>query len=136
MTVLADTGALYALIDRDDAWHERVVRWWAARPRDVLVPVTVIPEVTYLLARRIGPRAEEAFVRALYDELPVEPLEPEDAARAADLMQTYRDAALGFVDGSIVAMAERLEVTDVLTTDRRHFALARARHVAALRLVP
>ncbi len=101
------------------------------------LPVTVLPEITYLLERRIGAQAEEAFVRAVVDgEFDIESLETDDLARAADLVGVYRDAPLGFVDASVVAMAERLEVTTVLTTDRRHFALVRPSHVAALRLVP
>jgi len=137
LSVLADTGALFALAEPADVWHERVVGWWTARPRDVLVPVTVIPEVTYLLATRIGPRAEQAFVRSLVDgELEVEPLVPSDLRRAADLLIAYADLLLGFVDASIIAMAERLEIVTLLTTDRKHFGVVRPRHVEALTLDP
>jgi len=36
----------------------------------------------------------------------------------------------------IVAIAERLGLSTIATTDRRHFASVRPRHVAAFRLVP
>jgi uncharacterized protein len=102
-----------------------------------LVAVTVIPEVTYLLTKRIGPRAEQAFVRSLVDgELEVEPLVPGDLRRAADLLIAYADLPLGFVDASIIAMAERLEIVMLLTTDRKHFGVVRPRHVEALKLAP
>lgn len=118
-------------------WHARVVDWWSAAPRDVAVPVTVVPEVTYLLGRRLGAEAEEAFVRALArGELRVEELADADWSRVADLMVAYADLPLGFVDASIVAMAERLEVTEVLTTDRKHFGVVRPRHVERLTLLP
>ena len=65
ITVIADTGALYALMDRSDAWHARVVAWWERNRWPVIVPVTVLPEVTYLLQTRIGADAELAFVRAV-----------------------------------------------------------------------
>jgi predicted nucleic acid-binding protein len=137
VTVLADTGALYALVDRDDAWHDRVVKWWERAREDVLVPVVVLPEIAYLLQRRIGPRAEREFVDAVVSgEFTVEPVDPEDIARAAELMAVYSDTPIGFVDASVLAVAERLDVVAVLTTDRRHFSLMRPRHVAALRLVP
>ncbi|MDH4044229.1 MAG: PIN domain-containing protein [Gemmatimonadota bacterium] len=134
---MADTGALYALAESADVWHARVVDWWSAAPRDVAVPVTVVPEVTYLLGRRLGAEAEEAFVRALArGELRVEELADADWSRVADLMVAYADLPLGFVDASIVAMAERLEVTEVLTTDRKHFGVVRPRHVERLTLLP
>lgn len=137
MTIVADTGALYALIDASDAWHQRVTTWWGAAPRDVTVPVTVLPELTYLLATRIGATAEIAFVRAVADEeFTVEPLEPDDMDRAAALMEQYGDFPLGFVDATIVAMAERLGARDVLTTDRRHFGTVRPRHARHLILLP
>lgn len=137
MTVVTDTGALWALIDASDAWHQRVTTWWGGTPRDVVVPVTVLPELTWLLATRIGAEAEAAFVRALADEeFTIEPLEPEDVDRAAALLEQYRDLRLGFVDATIVAVAERLGTRDVLTTDRRHFGTLRPRHARHLTLLP
>jgi predicted nucleic acid-binding protein len=101
------------------------------------VPITVVPEVTYLLGRRLGAGAEEAFVRALaHGELRVEPLENADFSRAADLMLAYADLPLSFVDASVVAIAERLGIATILTTDRRHFGVVRPRHAESLTLVP
>ncbi len=137
MTVVADTGPLYALIDSADAWHDRVVDWWRANRQPVVIPVCVLSEVCYLLHTRISPDAEAAFVRALADgEFTTEPLEPEDVTRASELLEKYSDLALGFVDATVIATAERLDVTEVLTTDRRHFAAVRPRHIRSLRLSP
>lgn len=69
-------------------------------------------------------------------ELRVESLAEGDWTRTADLMVAYADLPLGFVDASIVALAERLGVTAVLTTDRRHFGVVRPRHAERLVLVP
>lgn len=46
------------------------------------------------------------------------------------------DLPLGFVDASVVAVAERLGERQVATLDRRHFSVVRPRHVKAFRLVP
>ena len=100
-------------------------------------PVTILAEVTYLLQTRIGPVAEEAFVRAIADgEFAIEPLDDDDLPRIADIMHAYRDLPLGFVDASVVAIAERLEAREILTTDRKHFGVVRPRHVRALSLLP
>ena len=137
LTVVADTGPIYALIDASDAWHARVNDWWGSVTSDVVLPVTILAEVTYLLQTRIGPAAEEAFVRAVADaEFTIEPLEDEDLPRIADIMHAYRDLRLGFVDASVVAIAERLEAREILTTDRKHFGIVRPRHVRALTLLP
>jgi predicted nucleic acid-binding protein len=137
LSVLADSGALYALLDRDDAWHERVRTWWTRAADDVLVPAAILPEITYFLHRRLGPRAEVAFTRAVAaGEFTLEPLDPVDVTRAAELMAAHADLPLGFVDAAVAAAAERIGVTRLLTTDRRNFARLHPRHVAAFRLLP
>lgn len=137
LSALADAGALYALLDRSDSWHERVRRWWEQPLGEIVLPATILPQITSLLGRGVGSHAEEAFVRALAaGEFAVEPLEMDDLARAAELMGTYAGLPLGFVDASIVALAERLEVTSLLTTERRRFSVVRPKHVERLKLVP
>lgn len=135
--IFADTGVVYALVDSDDEWHTRVVAWWSTAGGEILLPVTVLAEVAHLLHTRISPRAEMAFIEAVANgEFSVEPLEDEDVARAAVLMQDYADLKLGFVDASIVAMCERLGVRSVATTDRRHFTAIQPRHARKLSLLP
>lgn len=137
MTVIADTGPLYALIDKSDAWHKRVIEWWRKNREPVVVPVCVLPEVCYLLQTRISQQAEAAFVRAISDgEFIIEPLEFEDVTRAEALLRKYSDLDLGFVDASVIATAERLDAAEMLTTDRRHFSAVRPQHIGVFRLSP
>lgn len=135
MAILVDTGVLYALADADDGWHERARNWLNGLSDLLLAPVTVLPEVTYLLHTRLGPAVERRFVRSLVaGELEIEPLRPGDIARAFELMERYAD--LGFVDLSMVAMAERLKVKTLATTDRRHLSRVTPRHLPSFTLVP
>jgi uncharacterized protein len=137
VTVVADTGPLYALVDRSDAWHKRVVDWWRKSREPITIPVCVLPEVCYLLNRRISSQAEAAFLRSLANgELVVEQLETEDIVRAEVLLKKYADLELGFVDATVIATAERLDAEVILTTDRRHFSAIRPAHVGSFRLSP
>lgn len=138
MTVLADTGAVYALLDQDDHWHQRVIQYWEHHASSIRLPEPILAEICYLVGSRLGPEAEQAFVQAIVDgEFALEPFQAEDdLVRAVDLMQTYRSAKIGFVDAAIVAAAERLDVKELLTTDRRHFGLIRPAHRSTLTLVP
>jgi predicted nucleic acid-binding protein len=135
MSILVDTGLLYALSDAGDAWHGRARKWLEGNLEPLIVPVTVVPEVTYLLRERLGERAERSFVSALAaGELGVEGMRQLDLRRTADLLDTYPQ--IGFVDASLAAIAERLGIATLATTDRRHFAAIRPRHTAAFTLVP
>ena len=59
-----------------------------------------------------------------------------DYARMAELADTYGDLPLGTTDASVIAVAERLKLTDVATLDRRHFTVVRPSHVNSLTLLP
>jgi predicted nucleic acid-binding protein len=54
----------------------------------------------------------------------------------AELVTTYGDLPLGTTDASVVAIAERLKLTEVATLDHRHFTVVRPTHVKALTLRP
>jgi uncharacterized protein len=59
-----------------------------------------------------------------------------DYARMADLVVAYDSLPLGTTDASVLALAERLKLTEVATLDRRHFTVVRPDHVNALTLLP
>lgn len=65
MTIVVDTGVLFALADTDDEHHHPCVAWLAATREDLLVPPLVITEAAYLIGSRGGPEAEALFLDAL-----------------------------------------------------------------------
>lgn len=135
--VLVDTGVLYAMADEDDAWHAKVRAWLGVRRDDLIVPVTVVPEASYLMNAHIGSHAEREFIESLRTrEFLLEPLGLKDLARIVELLDDYEDANIGFVDASVVAICERLKIKRLLTTDRRHFTIIRPRHCRAFELLP
>jgi uncharacterized protein len=82
-------------------------------------------------------KAEAAFLRELVgSSLDLQPLEPDDLSRMAELIETYADLRLGTVDASVIATAERLGATTIATLDRRHFTVVRPRHTDVFDLVP
>jgi len=135
MAILVDTGILYALADADDRWHQAANAWLEDVSELLIVSVTALPEVAYLLHTRLGAAAELAFVQSLAGgELEVEDLRRADLVRSAEVMRRYPE--IGLVDASIVAMAERLKIETIATTDRRHFESIRPKHTKAFTLVP
>ena len=100
------------------------------------MPGTVVAEVGYLLARNAGARVESLFLQALADGdfEPVDLRSP-DYRRAAELVQIYADLPLGTTDATVIALAERLDVDEVATLDRRHFTVGAALPHALIDLV-
>ena len=76
------------------------------------------------------------FLRSMAngDLVPVE-LAPTDYARMAELSR-YADLPLGTTDAAVITIAERLDIAEVATLDRRHFTVVRPRHATAFTLLP
>jgi len=137
MALLVDTGPVYSYIDRGDRHHAGCRRLLETHPGPLLVPMLVITEVTYLLRKRLGAEPEIRFLGDLAQgTLIVERVVAGDWLRIAELVSKYRDLQLGTVDASIVAAAERLDITTIATLDRRAFGVVRPAHVSAFDLLP
>jgi predicted nucleic acid-binding protein len=54
----------------------------------------------------------------------------------AELAEIYADFPLGTTDAAVVAVAERLGITEIATLDRRHFLAVRPRHTKGFDLLP
>jgi predicted nucleic acid-binding protein len=135
--LIVDAGPLYAAAASRDQNHARSVGLLTTAARPLLVPALVVAEVCYLLADRIGPHAELAFVRSIAaGELIVEPVLDVDWDRIAELTERYLDLPLGVVDASVVVLAERHGATTIATLDHRHFSVVRPTHAPAFTLVP
>jgi predicted nucleic acid-binding protein len=132
-----DAGPLYAYVDADDKHHEECLELLATHPGPLLVPMLVITEVAYLLASRLGPVPEVRFLGDLANgNLVAEPVVPRDWLRIAELTSVYRDLPLGTADASVITAAERLDVRQIATLDRRHFSVVRPLHVEGFELLP
>jgi len=136
-TVLVDTGILYALADIDDAWHEPVQAFLQTITDVLVVPITVLPEICYLLNTHLGQESERKLIASITQgELRIEGLTTEDFRRSLQLLESYSNLNIGFVDASLVAISERLKINRILTTDRKHFSIIRPRHCHAFELLP
>ena len=137
MALICDTGPLLAALDADDPDHARCARLLTEAAEDLVVTALVLAELDYWCARRLSTDAWLVFLDdVLSGAYQVEPPTVSDLARCRQLQATYGDLALGIVDASIVALAERLNEPKVATLDQRHFRAVRPVHVTTLELVP
>jgi uncharacterized protein len=135
MSVLLDTGIVYAYYDRSDAWHVRARTLMQGEQRGLIVPAPIIAEVDHLLAHRLGHKSRLTFYQGLTGGYYLVADLPHDAyPRVAELNRQFEDLELGFVDAAVVALAETLGLTRIATTDRRHFEPLAA--ALSLQLIP
>jgi hypothetical protein len=136
MTVLIDTGPIVATVNEGDSHHRDVMTCIERITESIVVPITVLPEVDSFLMRRLGLQVAIRGLELATQDFQLESVLASDLPRIFELMRQYVDNPIGFVDASIVAVAERLGVRRILTLDRRHFGQIRPRHCDALTLLP
>ena len=60
--LVADTSALYALINRRDQHNKAVVDLFLAETSSIIVPVAVLSELAWMVETRVGHDAMAAFL--------------------------------------------------------------------------
>jgi predicted nucleic acid-binding protein len=139
--LIADTGGLLRALARrvngNPSWpdYEKALR----DASTVFVPSLVLPEIDYFL--RTERSAMRRFIAELFDpgtRYQFEQVHAADIARAMQLDAKFHERRLGLVDCGVAALAERLGVFRILTTDRGDFSVLRiGLHCQrALELVP
>jgi predicted nucleic acid-binding protein len=135
--ILVDTSGLLSALDAAEPMHAASAGALRAAGDPRLLSPFVLAEVDYLLARRVSTKVERAFIdevaRGAYQ---LEPFTSDDIAQAHAVLERYSDLDLGLADASIVVLADRHDVTDVLTLDERHFRTVRDRRGRVFRLLP
>lgn len=137
-TYLLDSGFLYGLVDKNDVHHAAVLETMSKIRGSIIFPIPAVTEVSYFVSRNLGIRALADFLNDLAEtgDFSLQPPELIDYSRTAEILRKYNDANIDFVDACIVAMAERLNITKILTIDRRHFSIFRPLHCESFEILP
>lgn len=132
---LADTGAMLALLDRDDQWHDACRR----AVNDLRLPLATSAAVLAELFHLVGDRPSErraawALVRS--GAFTVLPIEDSDLPRLDALMERYGDRPMDLADATLVRLAERERLSTVFTIDHADFETYRIGGRRTFRVVP
>ncbi len=135
--IILDTSGLLSAIDSSQRHHAAALQaLQAASPPWVLSPF-VLAELDYLLATRVTQAAERAFLaevgRGVYR---LETFEADDIAAAERVIGKHADLDMGLADASLVVLAARYGIRDLLTLDERNFRAIRGPGGRSFRLLP
>jgi predicted nucleic acid-binding protein len=121
--VLADSGPLAALFNSRDAHHAAAVEFIRGHGAALRCLTTwgVISEVMYFLD--FSAAAQGDFLEWLHaghqcDLMRIASLSPEELPALAKRMRKYADRPMDLADGSLVWLANKTGVTDIITIDR------------------
>lgn len=135
--IIVDTSGLLSAIDGSQKYHRECAAVLSNSSPPFLLSPFVLAELDYLLIRHVGPPAQslllEEVARGTYQ---LEPFAPTDIARAKQITDRYKDLEIGLADASIVVLAERHDVAEVLTLALRHFRTIRFDKRKRFRIFP
>jgi predicted nucleic acid-binding protein len=134
--VLIDSGPLAALFNPNDQYHEICKE--AAQQLPVGKSFTCWPVVTEAshFLRRFPDKRNSLLDAIQAGEFQLLPLDSGDIPALQNIPSTYRDQAVDLADASLLHLANREEIENVFTVDRRHFGVFRQQNGKSLRMMP
>lgn len=112
--------------EAEDLHHVTMLGLFEQAPDEWILPWSILSEVDYLLATRVGTKAQQAFMTDLAaGAFSLEWGDPADLVRANQLCLQYADLGIGLVDGTVIGVAERLGAAAIATLHLRHFGAIR-----------
>lgn len=120
--IVADTGPIVALFRVRDRDHVRVRRFLQDNACTLVTTWPVIAEAWHLLAAGAQLKLMQ-WVAA--GGIAVLEMRPEDGAAMLALLEKNRDRPMDLADASLVVLAGRLRVAEILTIDRADFDVYR-----------
>ena len=119
--IIVDTSGVLAALDGGERRHKASLAAMRGRSPRLMSPL-ILAELDYLLATRAGPRAQMALLKDVAEGVyRLAPFTVEDLDEARGILEQYRHLELGLADASVVVLARRHGVHDLLTLDERHF---------------
>ncbi|MGH9355109.1 MAG: type II toxin-antitoxin system VapC family toxin [Terriglobia bacterium] len=134
-SALIDTGAILALLDRSDGWHESCACAFHQLRLPLLTSEAVLTELFHLVGDvRTDVEAAWRFVRS--GALALGAIETVELAQVHALMSRYWDRPMDFADATLVYLAKRESLSVILTVDHADFATYRIEGKRRFRVLP
>ena len=132
---LIDTGAILALLDRGDRWHERCLRAFCDLPLPLGTSAAVLGELFHLLDPHAG-ELDAAWSFLHSGAVTVLGIDDSDLFDLENLMKKYHDRPMDFADATLVHLARRESLVTVFTVDHADFETYRISGRRRFRIVP
>ena len=138
LPVLADSGPFVALYNNKDKHHQRALEFFRSHGDALRLHTTweVISEVMYFLdfnAQVQGDFLDWLHLGHQQGLVTITALEADELPGLATMMRKYADRPMDLADASLVWLANKINVTDIITVDRADFAVYRTAKRRAFR---
>jgi predicted nucleic acid-binding protein len=133
---LVDSGAIVALINRDDRFHPQASAWFRGFRGRMLTTEAVVTETAYVLAA--SPEHQKAalfWVQRAREAGLLEVVAMDDHAALGRIVAKYADLPCDYADASLIWLAEKTGVVQIATIDQGDFSVYRVRGRRSFRIL-
>jgi hypothetical protein len=123
------------MLNRQDRWYERCTQTFIQLHKPLLTSEAVLTEAFYMLGDSAH-RVEAAWTFVRSGAITVGTISDKDLPALAQLMQQYQDRPMDFADATLVRLAEREQLTSILTIDFSDFETYRIDGRKRFRILP
>ena len=122
MIAIIDTGPWVALIDRSESRHAQCVQWIKDFSGRLYSTEAVLTEVLYILNFSITAQCA-ALDFVLESVVEIVPSSTDSLKKTKNLMKKYADLPMDFADATIVCLAAETGLQNIVTFDKKDFAI-------------
>lgn len=131
-SILVDAGPLIAIFKKSDRFHKKILAFFKSHQAPAVTTWPVVTEVCHFL----GSAEKTAFLTWIkLGGASVHPMSVADLDALIDLLNKYRDLPMDFADASLVWLADKTGIADILTLDRKDFSVYRLSNGKSFRQV-
>ena len=135
VNAIIDTGAILALLDRDDRWHHACVEAFPSLRLPLATSAAVLAELFHLVGdsrREIS--AAWSFLRS--GAVTVLSIDDSDVPALQSLIKKCHDRHMDFADATLVRLAQRESLSTIFTIDHDDFETYRIEGRRRFRIIP
>lgn len=134
-SALFDTGAILAILNRQDRWHDACLQAFHQLRKPLLTTEAVLAELFHMVADSSF-RVETTWTFVRSGAVTLGTIADADLPALARLMHRYHDRPMDFADATLVHLAERESLTTILTIDFSDFQTYRIDGRRRFRILP
>jgi uncharacterized protein len=133
--ILIDTGALLALLDESDEWHDVCKSAFRQLRFPLLTSEAVLTELFHLIGDSRD-RTEAAWKLIRSGAILLASIKHQELSEIHALMSRYWDRPMDFADATLVHLAARESIPAIFTVDQTDFSVYRIRGRRPFRIFP
>ncbi|WP_319563012.1 PIN domain-containing protein [Marispirochaeta sp.] len=119
-SILIDAGPIIALFNKNDRYHEKILNYIKNYNGKLYSSWAVLTEVSHMLGFSIS--AQLDFLKWIRTgAIEVINLDYVDIDRIIELSEKYSDVPMDLADATLVVIAEKYEIKEILTIDNDYY---------------